>query len=112
MILERYRVAGDTAAIMGHSFGGYTTVALSGSVIDTDVSASYCAESQDGWLCDEVAEYLENRYPELENAVLTIHTKQNGEISEAAGAKNQQELKQLRDLAHQIDDNENPFFAK
>ena len=30
--------------------------------------------------CDEVAEYLENTYPELKDAVLVIHTKNNGEI--------------------------------
>ena len=33
--------------------------------------------------CDDVAKYLESRYPDLENAVLVIHTKNNGEISEA-----------------------------
>ena len=33
--------------------------------------------------CDEVAEYLESRYPELKDAVLVIHTQRNGEISEA-----------------------------
>jgi type III restriction enzyme len=32
--------------------------------------------------CDEVAEYLENRYLDLKDAVLVIHTKKNGEISE------------------------------
>src|SRR3989344_8747243 len=31
--------------------------------------------------CDEVAEYLESTYPELKDAVLVIHTKDNGEIS-------------------------------
>ena len=33
--------------------------------------------------CDEVAEYLENRYSDLKDAVLVIHTKRNGEITEA-----------------------------
>ena len=37
--------------------------------------------------CDEVAEYLENRYPDLKDAVLVIHTKQNGEITEATSGK-------------------------
>ena len=46
--------------------------------------------------CDEVAEYIENRYPDLKDAVLVIHTKQNGEISEAASAKNKEELEKLR----------------
>jgi len=34
--------------------------------------------------CDDVAEYLEGRYLDLEDAVLVIHTKNNGEISEAS----------------------------
>ena len=37
--------------------------------------------------CDEVAEYLEGRYPDLKDAVLVIHTKNNGEISESASAR-------------------------
>ena len=32
--------------------------------------------------CDDVAEYLEGRYPDLKDGVLVIHTKNNGEISE------------------------------
>ena len=32
--------------------------------------------------CDAVAEYLENTFPEFKDAVLTIHTNKNGEISE------------------------------
>ena len=34
--------------------------------------------------CDEVAVYLENHYQDLRDAVLVIHTKNNGEISEAS----------------------------
>ena len=33
--------------------------------------------------CDEVRDYLEARYDDLKDAVLVIHTKDNGEISEA-----------------------------
>ncbi len=33
--------------------------------------------------CDDVAEYLEGNYPDLKDAVLVIHTKNNGEISES-----------------------------
>jgi predicted dienelactone hydrolase len=48
-------------ATVGHSFGGYTTVANSGAVIDTEVSDEFCQDNLSGWLCDEVAEYaLEN----------------------------------------------------
>ena len=61
--------------------------------------------------CDEVAEYLENRYPDLKDAVLVIHTKQNGEISEAASAKNKEELEKLRKQAKEIDSAESPYKA-
>jgi type III restriction enzyme len=40
--------------------------------------------------CDDVAEYLEGNYPDLKGAVLVIHTKNNGEISEAATGKNKE----------------------
>lgn len=53
--------------------------------------------------CDEVAEYLENRYSDLRDSVLVIHTKQNGEISEAATGKKKKELDELRKAANDID---------
>ena len=37
--------------------------------------------------CDDVAEYLGGDYPDLKDAVLMIHTKNNGEISEAAAVR-------------------------
>ena len=58
--------------------------------------------------CDEVAGYLESRYPELANAVLVIHTKNNGEISEASSGKSKEELDRLRKLSRTIDDPDNP----
>lgn len=61
--------------------------------------------------CDEVAEYLEKRYPELHNAILTIHTKRNGEISEASGKKDKEELERLRKAANDIDKLDNPYKA-
>lgn len=61
--------------------------------------------------CDEVAEYLENRYPDLEGGVLTIHTKSNGEISEAASGKNKEELEALRKQANEIDAADSPCKA-
>lgn len=61
--------------------------------------------------CDEVAEYLENRYPELSKSVLTIHTKNNGEISEAASGKAQEELELLRKQSNEIDSSESPYKA-
>ena len=41
--------------------------------------------------CDEVGAHLEKICPELQGAVLVIHTKNNGEISEAASGKNADE---------------------
>ena len=61
--------------------------------------------------CDEVAEYLENRYPDLKDAVLTIHTKNNGEISESVSGKNKEELEKLRKLANEIDTATNRYKA-
>ena len=61
--------------------------------------------------CDDVADYLENRYPDLKNAVLVIHTKQNGEISEVTSGKKKEELEQLRKLANTIDSQESPYKA-
>jgi len=61
--------------------------------------------------CDEVAEYLENRYPDLKEAVLTIHTKKNGEISEAASGKAKEELEVLRKKSNEIDSGESTFKA-
>ena len=50
-----------------------------------------------------MAEYLESTYPELKDAVLVIHTKNNGEISEASSGKKKEELEVLRKQAHDID---------
>ena len=61
--------------------------------------------------CDEVAEYLENRYPEFKNAVLVIHTKNNGEISESSIGKNKEALEELRKAANAIDHPDNKYVA-
>ena len=61
--------------------------------------------------CDDVAEYLEANYPELKDAVLVIHTKNNGEISEAATGKDKEELERLRKQANEIDGWESPYKA-
>ena len=61
--------------------------------------------------CDEVAEYLEETYPDLKGGVLVIHTKDNGEISEASTGKKKEELERLRDLSNRIDDADNPYKA-
>jgi len=61
--------------------------------------------------CDEVAEYLQITYPELKDAVLTIHTKDNGEISESATGKSKEELEKLRKESNEIDTWESPYKA-
>lgn len=53
--------------------------------------------------CDEVGAHLEKICPELQDAVLVIHTKSNGEISEAASGKSKEELEVLRAAANSID---------
>lgn len=58
--------------------------------------------------CDEVAEYLENTYSDLKGAVLVIHTKDNGEISESVTGKKEEELKKLRHEANSIDRLDSP----
>ena len=61
--------------------------------------------------CDDVADYLTGRYPEFTDAVLVIHTKNNGDISEAASGKAKEELETLRKQAAEIDDAGSPFKA-
>lgn len=59
--------------------------------------------------CDDVAEYLARRYPDLENAVLVIHTNRSGEISEARSGKKKEELEKLRKQANEIDNVSSPY---
>jgi type III restriction enzyme len=61
--------------------------------------------------CDEVGAHLAKICPELADAVLVIHTKRNGEISEAASAKNDKELGLLREQSNAIDTWGSPFKA-
>ncbi len=61
--------------------------------------------------CDDVAEYLEGHYPDLKDAVLVIHTKNNGDISESASGKDKDELEKLRKQANEIDGMESPYKA-
>ncbi len=61
--------------------------------------------------CDDVAQYLEGHYADLKDAVLVIHTKANGDISEAASGKNKEELDKLRQQANDIDGSESPYKA-
>lgn len=61
--------------------------------------------------CDEVGAHLEKMAPELAGAVLVIHTKKNGEISETATSKKNDELAVLRKASNDIDTWESPYKA-
>jgi len=63
--------------------------------------------------CDDVAEYLRATYQEFaeKDAVLVIHTKKNGEISESSSGKDKEELDKLRQQANEIDGRDSPAKA-
>ncbi|MFN9480985.1 MAG: DEAD/DEAH box helicase, partial [Betaproteobacteria bacterium] len=61
--------------------------------------------------CDDVGAALQLLAPELQGKVLVIHTKNNGEIAEAAGGKDNEELARLRAEANSIDTWANPHEA-
>ena len=61
--------------------------------------------------CDEVGTHLEKICPELQGAVLVIHTKTNGEISEAGSSKGKEELEVLRRQSNEIDTWKSPYKA-
>ena len=62
--------------------------------------------------CDDVAAYLKKQ-PDLgeDDAVLTIHTKSNGELFEPSSSKKEKELQKLRKAANEIDNHNNPYKA-
>lgn len=61
--------------------------------------------------CDEVGAFLERAAPEMQGAVLVIHTKRNGEIAEANTGKDKEELELLRKQANAIDTWDSPYKA-
>lgn len=61
--------------------------------------------------CDDVADYLQRMHPDLHGRVLVIHTKKNGEYTEAASGKAKDELEVLREQSRKIDSWEGPFLA-
>ncbi len=61
--------------------------------------------------CDDVGAHLEKICPELEGKVLVIHTKNNGDISEAASGKKKEELELLRKQSNEIDSWNSPYQA-
>ena len=51
-------VDGDAGyAVVGHSFGGYTSLAVAGAVIDPETVLPYC-EAEGDWLCDQVENWF------------------------------------------------------
>lgn len=61
--------------------------------------------------CDEVGAWLEKICPELAGGVLVIHTRNNGELSEAASGKKKNELEVLRKASNDIDRADSPYKA-
>ncbi|MEI7669529.1 MAG: DEAD/DEAH box helicase family protein, partial [Pseudomonadota bacterium] len=61
--------------------------------------------------CDDVSEYLQKTFPELKDAVLVIHTNNNGDIKEDTKGKTDEELKELREQANKIDSFESKYKA-
>lgn len=61
--------------------------------------------------CDEVGAHLEKICPELQGAVLVIHTKKNGEIGESPTGKDKAELEKLRRQSNEIDTWKSPYKA-
>ena len=61
--------------------------------------------------CDDVGAHLERICPELQGAVLVIHTKKNGEIAESSSGKDKEELERLRREANHIDSWDSPYKA-
>lgn len=57
---------------------------------------------------DEVATYVERKFPDLRGKVLTIHTKANGELGGKPGDK---ELEALREASRKIDSDESPYLC-
>ncbi len=61
---------------------------------------------------DQAAEFLEQQYPLMKNAVLTIHTNKSGEIKETAkGKRDKQELEKLRKAADELDKDNSLYKA-
>ena len=61
--------------------------------------------------CDEVGAWLESTYPEFKDAVLVIHTNNNGEVSESDQKKTKDELEFLRRESNRIDSWDSPWKA-
>lgn len=55
----------ESIAVVGHSYGGYTALAMAGAQIDVDSMSALCAEAEasedpNAWLCGMVMPYVED----------------------------------------------------
>ncbi|MEC7946674.1 MAG: hypothetical protein VX265_03840 [Myxococcota bacterium] len=48
----------DGYAVAGHSFGGYTALAVAGAIVDPETVLPYCTSTRD-WLCAEVEAHFQ-----------------------------------------------------
>ena len=71
--------------------------------LQVDVTATPRHDNDDTRNCDDVGVHLEKVCPELQGAVLVIHTKKNGEISEAASGRSKEELELHGKQSNEID---------
>lgn len=60
---------------------------------------------------DDLANYLESRYPEFKKATLVIHTNKSGEIAESTSKKSKDDLDKLRKAADSVDSDKSPYKA-
>ena len=61
--------------------------------------------------CDDVKNYLESTYSILKGSTFVIHTNKEGAIDEGPSSKGQKELQELRELANQVDNEDNNIKA-
>ena len=63
--------------------------------------------------CDDVSRFLANNYDDLKGQILTIHTKNNGDLyeksSDLKSTKSKEDLKKLRENANTVDNFDNPY---
>jgi len=60
---------------------------------------------------DDLANYLESRYPEFKKATLVIHTNKSGEIAESTSKRSKNDLDKLRKAADSVDSDKSPYKA-
>ena len=61
--------------------------------------------------CDDVKNYLELTYPLLSGGTFVIHTNKEGSIDEGNSPESQKKLQELRELANQVDREDNKIKA-